>query len=145
MIVDFPRPFGGALRVTHKRYRKTFHPRCGFAAEQITLLQRFHPLWGFLKTYKYTLSFRRKPFSPRLISNGGKMERMPMPCAMGLALECILKIISSKRRILKEDIPDIKAFFSCVVDGAKSHLKWAEAVCLLFREKVTEVLGPSCG
>jgi len=22
-----------------------------------------------------------------------------------------------------EDIPDIKAFFSCVLDGAKSHLK----------------------
>jgi len=34
--------------------RKTFHPRCGFAEEQIIFQQRCHPLWGFLKTYKNT-------------------------------------------------------------------------------------------
>ncbi|WP_254528035.1 MULTISPECIES: hypothetical protein [unclassified Sphingobacterium] len=28
-----------------------------------------------------------------------------------------------KREDIEEDIPDIKAFFSCEVDGAKSHLK----------------------
>ncbi|WP_313366956.1 hypothetical protein [Sphingobacterium mizutaii] len=36
---------------------------------------------------------------------------MPMTCAMGLALE----------------YPDNKAFYPCADDGAKSHLKWAEA------------------
>jgi len=51
------------------------------------------------------------------------MERMPLSCAMGLALECFLQNSPSKGRILKEDIPDNKAFFSCEVDGAKSHLK----------------------
>ncbi|MGX1753419.1 hypothetical protein [Sphingobacterium sp. NPDC055346] len=50
-----------------------------------------------------------------------------------------------KRGDLAKDIPDIKAFYPCVVDGAKSHLKWAEAVWLLFREKVTEFLAQPVG
>jgi len=40
------------------------------------------------------------------------MDRMPMTCAMGLALE----------------YPDNKAFYPCADEGAKSHLKWAEAL-----------------
>jgi len=68
-------------------------------------------------------SFRRKSFSNRLISSGGKMERMPLTCAMGLALGCFLQNSPTKGRILKKDIPDNKAFFSCALDGAKSHLK----------------------
>ena len=82
-----------------------------------------------------TPTFRRKSFSPRLISSGGKMERMPMTCAMGLALECFLQNSPSKRRILKEDIPDNKAFFSCARGCAKSHLKWAEGFWLLLGSK----------
>ena len=53
---------------------------------------------------------------------------MPMPCAMGLALECFQKNSPSKRRILKEGIPDNKAFYPCAGARAKSHLKWAEAL-----------------
>jgi len=34
--------------------------------------------------------------APRLISSGGKMERMPMPRAMGMALECFQKILHQK-------------------------------------------------
>jgi len=36
------------------------------------------------------------PLAPRLISSGGEMERMPMPCAMGLALGCFQKILHQK-------------------------------------------------
>ncbi|MGX1639993.1 hypothetical protein [Sphingobacterium sp.] len=69
------------------------------------------PLPGVLNLYKQQ-SFRRKSFSNRLISSGGEMERMPMPRAMGLALGCFLQNSPSKRRVLKEDIPDNKAFLS---------------------------------
>jgi len=33
-----------------------------------------------------------------------------------------------KRDDLLKDIPDNKAFYPCVLDCAKSHLKWAEAL-----------------
>ncbi|WP_433896052.1 hypothetical protein [Sphingobacterium mizutaii] len=33
-----------------------------------------------------------------------------------------------KRDDLLKDIPDNKAFYPCADDGAKSHLKWAEAL-----------------
>ncbi|WP_433895060.1 hypothetical protein [Sphingobacterium mizutaii] len=33
-----------------------------------------------------------------------------------------------KRDDLLKDIPDNKAFYPCEDDGAKSHLKWAEAL-----------------
>ncbi|WP_433896138.1 hypothetical protein [Sphingobacterium mizutaii] len=33
-----------------------------------------------------------------------------------------------KRDDLLKDIPDNKAFFSCALGCAKSHLKWAEAL-----------------
>src|SRR5690606_31805357 len=58
-----------------------------------------------------TSSFRRKPFSLRLISNGGKMERMPMPCAMGLALECFQNIIPSKGMIFWKIFPTSRHSF----------------------------------
>ncbi|WP_313260367.1 hypothetical protein [Sphingobacterium sp.] len=45
------------------------------------------PLEGVSNLYKQPF-FRRKSFSNRLISSGGKMDRMPLTCAMGLALEC---------------------------------------------------------
>jgi len=32
-----------------------------------------------------------------------------------------------KRNDLLKDIPDNKAFYPCADEGAKSHLKWAEA------------------
>ena len=63
---------------------------------------------------------------------------MPMPCAMGSALECFQKNSPSKRRILKEGIPDNKAFYSCAGARAKSHLKWAEAFWLLLGFKSNE-------
>ncbi|WP_313190442.1 hypothetical protein [Sphingobacterium sp.] len=50
------------------------------------------------------------------------MERMPLPCAMGLALDAFKKFSHLRGEFL-ESILDIQAFFSCVVDGAKSHLK----------------------
>ncbi len=37
-----------------------------------------------------------------------------------------------------KDIPDNKAFYPCADDGAKSHLKWAEAFWLLLRFKSNE-------
>jgi len=45
----------------------------------------------------------------------------------GIGLGLLSNNSPSKRRILKEDIPDNKAFFSCERGRAKSHLKWAEA------------------
>ncbi|MGX1642228.1 hypothetical protein [Sphingobacterium sp. NPDC055431] len=63
----------------------------------------------------------------------------------GIGLGMLFHDHTIKRGDLAKDIPDIKAFYPCVVDGAKSHLKWAEAVWLLFREKVTEVLGTAGG
>ncbi len=53
----------------------------------------------------------------------------------GIGLGMLSKNSPSKRRILKEDIPDNKAFFSCARGCAKSHLKWAEAFWLLLRSK----------
>ncbi|WP_433896433.1 hypothetical protein [Sphingobacterium mizutaii] len=40
-----------------------------------------------------------------------------------------------KRDDLPKDIPDNKAFFSCVMGSAKSHLKWAEGFWLLLGSK----------
>ncbi|WP_313511681.1 hypothetical protein [Sphingobacterium sp.] len=39
------------------------------------------------------------------------MERMPLPCAMGLALECFLKIIPSKGMILRKIFPTSRHSF----------------------------------
>ncbi|WP_185211334.1 hypothetical protein [Sphingobacterium mizutaii] len=39
------------------------------------------------------------------------MERMPMTCAMGLALECFLKIIPSKGMILRKIFPTTRHSF----------------------------------
>ncbi|WP_313189908.1 hypothetical protein [Sphingobacterium sp.] len=41
----------------------------------------------------------------------------------GIGLGMLFEDHPIKRDDLQKDIPDIKAFFSCVVDGAKSHLK----------------------
>ncbi|WP_093098743.1 hypothetical protein [Sphingobacterium mizutaii] len=46
-----------------------------------------------------------------------------------------------KRDGLLKDIPDNKAFFSCVDDCAKSHLKWAEAFWLLLGSKSNNTIG----
>ncbi|WP_313191423.1 hypothetical protein [Sphingobacterium sp.] len=54
----------------------------------------FTPSWGS-QIYKHQ-SFRRKSFSPWLISNGGKRERMPWPCAMGLGLDAFKKFSNLK-------------------------------------------------
>ncbi|WP_185213856.1 hypothetical protein [Sphingobacterium mizutaii] len=51
------------------------------------------------------------------------MDRMPMPCAMGLALEYLSVDHPIKRDDLLKNIPDNKAFYPCAKDGAKSHLK----------------------
>ncbi|WP_185210973.1 hypothetical protein [Sphingobacterium mizutaii] len=59
------------------------------------------------------------------------MERMPMTCAMGLALECFLKIIPSKGMILRKIFPTTRHSCPCADDCEKSHLKWAEAFWLL--------------
>ncbi|WP_313258983.1 hypothetical protein, partial [Sphingobacterium sp.] len=53
----------------------------------------------------------------------------------GIGLGMLSKNSPSKGRILKEDIPDNKAFYPCAKDSAKSHLKWAEAFWLLLRFK----------
>ena len=49
--------------------------------------------------------FLRKFFSNRLISSGGKMDRMPSTCAMGLALECFQWIIPLKGMIYWKIFP----------------------------------------
>ncbi|WP_185211712.1 hypothetical protein [Sphingobacterium mizutaii] len=66
------------------------------------------------------------------------MERMPMTCAMGLALECFLKIIPSKGMILRKVFPTTRHSCPCADDCAKSHLKWAEAFWLLLGFKSNE-------
>src|SRR5690606_7685337 len=68
-------------------FRKIFHPRCGLTEGGSNFFIKISPLPGVSNLYKHS-SFRRKHFSLRLISSGGKMDRMPMPCALGLALEC---------------------------------------------------------
>jgi len=73
--LDSSETLRGALRVTQKEYRKIFHPARGF-------LQTFH--------------LPKEALCPRLISNGGKMERMPLPCAMGLALDAFKKFSHQK-------------------------------------------------
>gem|GEM_PF-5114759 len=66
-------------------FRKIFHPHCGLSDLRSDFLQRYHPFLGFpiyTNNHPYLYkqpSFRRKSFSLRLISSGGKMERMPMP------------------------------------------------------------------
>ncbi|WP_313191821.1 hypothetical protein [Sphingobacterium sp.] len=64
--------------------------------------------WQWVKEH---FTFQRKPFSPRLISNGGKMERMPLPGVMGLALECFLKIIPFDGMILRKIFPTSRHSF----------------------------------
>jgi len=44
------------------------------------------------------------------------------PCD-GIGLRMLPEYHPIKRDDIQEDIPDIKAFFSCVLDCAKSHLK----------------------
>ena len=40
-----------------------------------------------------------------------------------------------------KDIPDIKAFYPCALDCAKSHLKWAEGFWLLLGSKSNNEIG----
>ncbi len=40
-----------------------------------------------------------------------------------------------------KDIPDIKAFYPCMLDCAKSHLKWAEGFWLLLGSKSNNEIG----
>ncbi|WP_409151464.1 hypothetical protein [Sphingobacterium sp. BS-2] len=46
-----------------------------------------------------------------------------------------------KRDGLLKDIPDNKAFYPCVGDRAKSHLKWAEGFWLLLGSKSNNRIG----
>ncbi|WP_093097405.1 hypothetical protein [Sphingobacterium mizutaii] len=41
---------------------------------------------------------------------------------------------------LWKDIPDNKAFYPCADDGAKSHLKWAEALRIRVVFSIRELL-----
>jgi len=75
-------------------FRKIFHPHCGFSDQQSDFLQRCHPFQGF-PIYTNNHPSGGSPLAPAHFL-GGKMERMPSTCAMGLALECFQKVIPSK-------------------------------------------------
>jgi len=56
----------------------------------------------------------------------------------GIGLGMLSEDYPIKRDDLLKDIPDNKAFYPCADDGAKSHLKWAEAFWLLLGFKSNE-------
>ncbi|WP_313189981.1 hypothetical protein [Sphingobacterium sp.] len=87
-----------------------------------------------------SLSFRRKTFSPRLISNGGKMERMPLPCAMGLALECLFKIIHLDGMILKKIFPTTRHSFHVRMTVRKAILNEPKRFGYFCASKVTKII-----
>jgi len=79
-------------------FRKYFTHTVGYPINDPIFYKEFTPFQGFpISTYIYPSEGR--PLVPRLISSGGKMERMPMTCAMGLALECFQWIIPTKGMI----------------------------------------------
>jgi len=89
---------------------KNISPPLGVIRQTKHPSTKIPPLTGVPNFYKH-LPFQRKPFSTRLISNGGKRERMPMPCAMGLALECFQNIIPSKGMIFWKIFPTSRHSF----------------------------------
>jgi len=125
------RAFGGAIRVTLKEDRKIFHPRCGLSVLLFTFLQIFHPFQGFNTNIHPSAGSPLAPGSFPWRKNGKNADDL----CDGIGLGMLSKNSPSKRRILKEDIPDNKAFFSCARGCAKSHLKWPEAFWLLLRFK----------
>ncbi|WP_313189261.1 hypothetical protein [Sphingobacterium sp.] len=125
VILDFPRPFGAALRVTQKGYGKIFNPRCGFAITNIKFLQRFHPRWGVLVPKYINLPSKGSPLAPAHFQ-WRKNGKNAVDLCNGIGLGMLSNDHPIKRDDLMEDILDNKAFYPCDVDGAKSHLKWAE-------------------
>ncbi|WP_313259699.1 hypothetical protein [Sphingobacterium sp.] len=115
-----PIPFGAALRVTQKGIEKHFTHSVGWPKNKSSFYKDFTPAGGFSIQ---TFTFLRKPFSLPAHFQWRKNGKNAVALCDGIGLGMLSKNSPSKGRILKEDIPDIKAFFSCEVDGAKSHLK----------------------
>ena len=86
------------------------------------------------------LSFRRKSFSLRLISSGGKMDRMPLTCAMGLALECFQKIIPSKGMIYWKIFPTTRHSIHVRMIVRKATLNGPKPFGYFWASKVTKNL-----
>ncbi|MGX1640072.1 hypothetical protein [Sphingobacterium sp. NPDC055431] len=72
---------------------------------------------------KEHFTFQRKPFSPPAHFQWRKNGKNAVARCDGIGLGMLPQDHPIKREDIEEDIPDIKAFFSCEVDGAKSHLK----------------------
>ena len=134
--------------------RKIFHPRCGFADRLYIFLQRFHPLQGldlerftFLQRFHPRCWFSTNVILPKealqrwLISNGGKMERMPLTRAMGLALECFLNIIPSKGMIFRKIFPTSRHSFHVCWIVRKAILNEPKVFGYFWAPKVTIELG----
>ncbi len=96
----------------------------GYPINNSFFYKDFTPSRGFLQTNIY-------PSEGSPLASGSfpwrKNGKNADALCDGIGLGLLSKNSPSKRRIVKEDIPDNKAFFSCVMGCAKSHLKWAEA------------------
>ncbi|WP_312696402.1 hypothetical protein [Sphingobacterium mizutaii] len=68
------------------------------------------------------------------------MERMPMPCAMGLALECFFQIIPSKGMIWKKIFPTSRHSFHVRMTVRKAILNEPKPFGYFWASKVTEEL-----
>ncbi|MBV2227691.1 MAG: hypothetical protein KUL85_12600 [Sphingobacterium mizutaii] len=69
------------------------------------------------------------------------MERMPMTCAMGLALECFLKIIPSKWMILRKIFPTTSHSFHVRMTVRKAILNEPKLFGYFCASKVTKRIG----
>jgi len=105
-------------------FYKHFTHAVGWPKNKSPFYKDFTPSGGFSKHINIHPSFRRKPFSPPPAHfQWRKNGKNAVALCDGIGLGMLLEDHPIKRDDLEEDIPDIKAFFSCVLDGAKSHLK----------------------
>ena len=104
-----PIPFGAALRVTQKGIEKHFTPTVGSPLQTSNFYKHFTPVGGFSIQ---TFTFRRKPFSLPAHFQWRKNGKNAVVLRDGIGLGMLSKNSPSKGRILKEDIPDNKAFLS---------------------------------
>ena len=80
-VLRFFVPQNDPEKMTRRFVEKHFTHAVGWPRNKSPFYKYFTHAVGFSIQ---TFPFRRKHFSLRLISNGGKMERMPLICAMGL-------------------------------------------------------------
>ena len=119
-----------------KDFQKNISPTLWVIRRESNFSIKISPLPGVSNLYKHS-SFRRKHFSLRLISSGGKMERMPMTCAMGLALECFQWIIPTKGMIFWKIFPTIRHSFHVRGAVRKATLNGPKPFGYFWAPKVT--------